>query len=1044
MNKILLFILSAFFIQVNYSQNATIVEKKMMMKTYMFSDPNPVPDMEKNYPYFKFDGYTNKSTMKEWNMVIMENEYIKVYVNTDVGGKIWGAIEKSTGEEFLYYNEVVKFRDIAHRGPWTSGGLEFNYGIMSHTSTCSTPQDYVVKENQDGSVSCIIGAIDLHTLTKWNVEIRLQKDKAYVETIGSFFNTGNLPQPFYHYSNAAAKTNGNLEFIFPGDHHIGHEGEVGDWPIDNDRNISFYENNDFGGYKSYHVINGYADFMGGYYHDDEFGFGNIHSYDKMPGRKLWIWGLAEEGMIWEDLLTDTDGQYIEFQSGVTFNQPMGGLTPFKHLEFTPYDSDLSNELYFPLKKTGGMVAATKNGVLNIIRKNDATIEIRLSALTPLQTELIVNSEINVLYKTEVKLKPLELLIIEVAVENGKGFTVELGDDLLFYSSKKEDLIVDRPINMNKDFDWDSAVGLFTKGLEAEKQYSYLQGGHPIKIAQDFYLKSLELDPGYAPALNRLAFNYYRMMKYDKALLYTKKSLSIDTYDPEANYLFGIINLKLGKPTNAKSGFSIASKSISYRSAAYTELAKIHLNESRYNKAIAVSNEALIFNQNNVVALEIQAVAFRLQEKLELAKKVLAKLYNLDNTSAFVANERILCGIDNSNSLTALITNELKIESYISLALKYQSYGLINECISVLKASPKDTKVFILLAHLDDINQSDWLKKGLNSSPYLVFPFRTETYEAISELLKLNSNWKLKYYASLILWKKELLDEAKNLILECGDKPDFAPFYLSKAKLFSDNEILVKSSLAKAKSIDPNNWRINLALVNQYMKDQDFNSAAKIAKKSYSKNNENSVIGMKYADALLKSAKYKRCLSFLENFEIIPFEGATQGRMIYHETAIKLAYIALKKMDYKTTIMYVEKAKLWPKNLGSGQPFNVDERLENSILVYCYEQMNNKEKSKIYNSKVIDYQIDKKDKDDSRLYLQVLALQKKDKNLEYKLLIDKSINIDEENKYIQWVWAKENAISTVDNLTQELIKDAKKMPLNNSFLLLIEFLDIKTN
>ncbi len=613
MNKLLsALILTVCFLVYGHAQKATITEKKMAMKTYMFSDPNPVPDMNKNYPYFKFDGFTNKSTQQEWNMVILENDYIKIFVNTDVGGKIWGAIEKSTGGEFLYYNDVVKFRDVAHRGPWTSGGLEFNYGIMSHTSTCSTPQDYVIKENKDGSVSCVIGATDLHTRTKWNVEIRLQKDKAYVETIGSWFNTNNLPQPFYHYSNAAAKTDGNLEFIFPGSHHIGHEGQVGTWPNENNKNIFMYEDNNFEGYKSYHIVNGYADFLGGYYHDDDFGFGNIHDYDMMPGKKLWIWGLADEGMIWEDLLTDSDGQYIEFQTGGTFNQPMNAssLTPFKHREFIPYDTDISTELYFPLKNTGGMVKATENAILNVINKNDATIEMRLSALTPLDTDLVVRSKGELVSTTKIKLQPLELSIVEAPLKKGDDFSVLLGDHLLFYNSKKEAIIVDRPVESNKEFDWNSAIGLFTKGFEAEKQYSYLKGGHPMKKAQELYLKCLELDPAYSPALNRVAFNLYRKMQYEKALEYTKKSLTIDTYDPEANYLFGIINAKLGSPTNAKSGFSIASRSISYRTAAYTELAKSYILEGNYNKALRTADKALAFNKNNVVALEIQSVVLR--------------------------------------------------------------------------------------------------------------------------------------------------------------------------------------------------------------------------------------------------------------------------------------------------------------------------------------------------------------------------------------------------------------------------------------------------
>ena len=1040
--KIVLALLAMFIVQLNCAQIATIKEEKMGLKTYMFSDPSPIPDMDKNYPYFKFDGFTNESIQKEWNMVVLENDYIKVFINTDIGGKIWGAIEKSTGGEFIYYNDVVKFRDVAHRGPWTSGGLEFNYGIIGHSSTCSTPQDYVIKENEDGSVSCIIGAIDLHTQTKWNVEIKLQKDKAYIETIGSWYNITNLPQPYYHYSNAAAKTKGNLEFIFSGSHHVGHENQHSEWPIEEGIDISFYENNNFGSYKSYHIINGFTDFLGGYWHDDNFGFGNIHSYAKMPGKKLWIWGLSNEGMIWEDLLTDNDGQYIEYQTGGTFNQAMQGssLTPFKHREFLPYDSDLSTELYFPLKNTGGMVEASKYAVLNVINKSTNLKEVRLSALSPLNTTLIIKSEGEIISKTKIKLQPLELSIIELKFEIGKNFTIELGDDLLFYSSKSEDVIINRPVVANEDFNWESAVGYFTKGLEIEKQY-YLKGGHSRKVAQEYYFKSLEIDPAYAPSLNRIAFNYFRMMKYDKALNYTNKSLAIDTYDPEANYLFGLINTKLEKIANAKSGFSIASQSTSYRTAAYTELAKLYLNEKRYSKAIESANNALIFNQKNVVALEIKAVSYRKLNNIGSAKKTLVELYNLDYTSTFVTKERMINGNGNSTDLSRLITNELKAESYINLALKYKNFGLLDDCISVLKSSPNDVKVDILLAFLDTVNQSKWLQKAINSSPYLVLPFRTETYEALVELIKLNDNWKLKYYASLILWKKEMTEEAKILVTQCGNQPDFASFYLSKANLFSNDKKVVKISLAKAKSLDPNSWRIHLALIKQYKAENNFEKVANISKMSYSKNKNVSILGMSYADALLNLGKYKECLSFLENFDIIPFEGATQGRKIYHEATIKLAYESLKKSDYKAAIKYTGKAKLWPLNLGAGQPYNVDERLENSILALCFEKLQNFEEMNYYTDKLINYSLEKDKINDARLYLQVVAMKNNKKTNEANELVNITIEKDKENINLQWVKARVDKSNSLNTFTINLLDKATKRPLDNPFLLLNEFLNI---
>ncbi len=134
------------------AQKATISEQYIDFKTYMFSDPDPVPTPGRIYPYFYFNGYTNSPVLKKWKMVVLENDFIKVFVCPDIGGKVWGAIEKSTGKEFLYFNNVVKFRDVAMRGAWTSGGLEYNFGDIGHIPTCATPVDYINKEYPDGSV----------------------------------------------------------------------------------------------------------------------------------------------------------------------------------------------------------------------------------------------------------------------------------------------------------------------------------------------------------------------------------------------------------------------------------------------------------------------------------------------------------------------------------------------------------------------------------------------------------------------------------------------------------------------------------------------------------------------------------------------------------------------------------------------------------------------------------------------------------------------------------------------------------------------------
>ena len=165
MKKISILILALLLSQSSFSQKkvATAREYNKIFKTYPFSDPDPIVKMGSIYPYYRFDGYTNKATDKEWKVVELENEFIKVMILPEIGGKIWGAWEKSTGKPFLYYNQVVKFRDIAMRGAWTSGGIEANYGIIGHTPNCATPVDYLVEKKEDGSVSCYIGTLDLLT-----------------------------------------------------------------------------------------------------------------------------------------------------------------------------------------------------------------------------------------------------------------------------------------------------------------------------------------------------------------------------------------------------------------------------------------------------------------------------------------------------------------------------------------------------------------------------------------------------------------------------------------------------------------------------------------------------------------------------------------------------------------------------------------------------------------------------------------------------------------------------------------------------------------
>ncbi len=1024
-----------------HAQEATIKEELIEFTTYPFSEPDPVPKMNRIYPYFYFDGYTNTPVQQKWKMVVLENEYIKVWVCPDIGGKVWGAVEKSTGGEFIYFNHVVKFRDIAMRGAWTSGGLEYNFGDIGHIPTCATPVDYTIKEHDDGGVSCSVGAIDLPSGTRWNVEVKVSPGKAYFETTASWFNNTELPCTYYHWMNAAAKASMDLEFIYPGQNWIGHGGEFGTWPKRNGRELNWYKNNDFGSYKSYHVVNSHADFFGGYWHDEDFGFGHFARVDDKPGKKLWIWGLANEGMIWEQLLTDTNGQYIEFQAGKLFNQAAGSSTrtPFKHREFAPHDADVMKELWFPLKGTKGMAAASPWGVLNIVDEGNGR-KVLISALQTIDEilQVFVNGQLQ--HSEKLSMKPLELADVFVEAGQEDDIRVVLGDHKLVYSTRKETTLIERPLEAFEDFNWESAYGLYVQGLELEKQRDYAR-------SKGFYEKALEVDAGFLPALNRVAMSQYRQMNYAGGLETVRKSLAIDTYDGEANYLLGLISRKTGDVTSSKSGFSIAMGSVTWRSAAATELANAFLAEKDWSSAESYALKALAFNKNNLDALEVLVIVHRKTGDRSAAEQVLGRITALDGTHPFPRFEAWLLSNDARDRALFLgqITNELPLETFLDLAIGYANRGCTSEALEVLDLAPDHPVADLWLASLDPELETQHISEAVSQPPDFVFPHRVETAELLRKQLKKHPHWKLHYYLGLILWDKGLLHEARQQFAACGDAPVFAPFYLAKSRLVETPAEQLEC-LLKAAALVPDDWRAGLALANFYLDEENPDEALSIIQPFVAEFPEQSAVGLCYAMALVARHDYSEAIAFLERYELLPFEGATFGRELFNEACLRSAFRALENGHADSAAALAEKAKRWPVNLGVGRPYNVDERLEDQVLALACASMGEQEKAGLYWESVREYEHPDYRQENASLYLQLVALSRNGQKARADSLLLYWSGACPENKYIHWASAKIAGTPEAGQLEEEISqaegRGSSYGPLfrDKRFPLLLDFLE----
>ena len=961
------------------AQRAQIRDTVITLKTYPFSDPDPIPKIGIIYPYFLYEGYSATGAPKEWKMVELENDYIKVFVTPEIGGKVWGAIEKSTGKEFIYFNHVAKFIDVGMRGPWTSGGIEYNFGIIGHDPMCATPVDYYIRNHEDGSVSCYVSSFDLTTGTRRMVEIGLPKDKAYFTLRMVWDNPNMLEESYYQWMNASVKTAGNLEYVFPGTTYIGHGGEPYKWPVHEEgHEISFYEKNDFGEMKSYHVFGEVTDFFGGYWHDEDFGFAHHVPYDEKPGTKIWIWGLSPKGMIWDKLATDTDGQYTEIQSGRSFNQAGWGLdSPFKYRGFTPGKTDEWTEYWYPVKGTKGLKSAVPEGSVNLIHK-DGKVHLWFCPNITAAGKLEVKDGTKTVFSKGIETTPLVTINEAFDYSNETDRLSVWFNSKLLYDADREKYVIDRPISSPKGFNWESAYGQYLLALQSEHNRNY-------QVAEEAYRSCLEINPWFAPSLNGMAHLLYRKMDYQNARDYALKSLSVDTYDPMANMAYAISELAMGDTSSAIDGFSIASASVAYRPAAYNGLATIYANKKDFTKALSYANKSLNYNQLGSEATQLKIVSLRLLHQDKQFNKTLNDLDAADPLNHFIRLERYITHPTDANQLEVkkYITNEFPHYTYLIYALWYYKIGRIQDALKVIHLAPSHPLVhlwsgylhYLINDHQTAINELDKVVQG---DPKLVFPYRRETIKPLTWALGENNHWKIKYYLGLTYLNAGDVKQCEDLWMECKNEPDFYPFYISRANLYESfedkirhlsiyeksesstaqgwegSDQIIRNDIEKALFHGEDEWRVSMIASEFYLNRGEIERALEICKKRFRDDPANYYVGSQYASMLYKNSNYKETIQLLKELQILKGEATGPAQSIWRNSNISMALELMGRKKYESALKYIDMSREYLYNLVMAKPYVTDERLADFVASVCLEKMGRKEESSLLKSSIAEH------------------------------------------------------------------------------------------
>jgi len=967
-----------------FSQNARVYEEIVEIKTYPYGDPDPVPRPGKIYPYFRFDSFTVDAVQKEWKMVCLENQYIKVWIAPEIGGKVYGALDKTKGEYFIYYNNVVKFRDIAMRGPWTSGGIEMNFGTIGHSPTTSSPVDYHMQINPDSSVSCFVGAVDLPSRTNWLVEVYLPSDRPWFETRACWINPGMTGTSLYHWMNASADVTEDLRYYFPGSHHIDHSGNLYKWPINKDgRDISLYRNNNFGADHSYHVMGEYTDWFAGYYEERDFGFAHWTLYPVKPGKKIWMWALSRQGAIWENLLTDTasNGQYTEIQTGLLYNQAGSGSTysPFKHLEFEPGSELYFSERWFPVSNISGLKSITDELALNIIEENEKK-RILIYALSEINDTIDIFTDNEDMISEKVIAMPADTL--SFLLENNIDIkTIKLRNRSGYVYERNPAVEVERPLK-SRDFNWNSVYGYYYQSLEYARQRYYLK-------AEEYIQKCIEQDRFFMPAYTLLADLRIRQYNYDEARELLERVLAFNAYDPDANILFGNLAEKSNSLASAMDAYGIAMKSAKYHDLCLNRLALINIAVGDYDRAEKYLDMAYLQGVTNRQIMRTRLVWSRKTGSDSLFRSVYEIIIDRDPLDHHARFEKYLTNPNDSlrDAFTASIRNEFPNQSYLELACWYMNNNMFSEARELLELAPKDALIALYRAYVyDKLGEVDLASASLDefeeADTDFVFPYREETEKLLRWTAEKVKNWKAMYYQALLYWNSGNRQKADWLFKELGNEPDKWEFYIARGDFtLPDNDILAERDYREAYRLAPGEWRISHKLINFYLQGGFTSRALELSTEAYDRFKGNYIIDFDHARCLLSRDSIYSCIKVLEETVILPHEGARQGREVWKRANVLAAIDKYWYGEIDEALAYIERAYDWPENLGVGKPYDTDERIIDFVMAMIITKKGKIEEARNLYRKVIVDCTDKHATSDPFNILKVFAMREINQNRE---------------------------------------------------------------
>ncbi len=928
------------------------------------------------YPYPVIESIADAPVDHTWHAVWIENEYIRVMILPELGGRVQMAYDKIKQRHFVYYNHVIKPALVGLLGPWISGGIEFNWP-QHHRPSTYMPVDCKIEENADGSVTVWVSEVEKMFHQKGMAGFTLRPGCAYLEIKGQLYNRTDVPQTFLWWANPAVEVADDYQSVFPQDvNAVFDHGKraVSSFPIATGTyyKMDYSSGVDISNYKnikvptSYMAVNSKYNFEGGYENDAQAGMLHVASNHFSPGKKQWTWGNGDFGRAWDRALTDyvdanpnlnpNEGliplgslksgfrPYIELMAGVyTENQPdFTWLMPYEEKQFVQY--------FMPYRELGLVKNASKDLMINVDAEGS---ELKVFATSKQRVRVVVMSVGQVVYDQWQEMSPEEVFRQTVAGKIDKVTLLkeQYGKERVALTWEPEPDEI-RPIPDAAEAallpaDVKTNEQLFLTGQHIE-QYR-----HATYVATDYYEEALRRDPNDIRCLNAMGLWNIRKGRFEKAEPYLRKAVKLlmkrnpNPYEGEPIYNLALCLKYQGlaqphnlKTTEAYNLFWKVTWNKAWADAGYFEAAKISVMEGRLDDAFEELRRCLNNNAHNQKALALKASVLRLMGRTEEAQQVCADALTTDLFNFGCLFELCLSDASKLNDLKSLMRR--CANNYQELALDYQAAGLMEEARKVLEISIEEGAVtpmtYYYLGRWEEAEKAD--------SAYC-FPNRLEDVIALKQAIAQNPEGaKAYYYLGCLYYDKRQYDVAMEAWEKSVDLDSSFPTVHRNLALGYFNkqhkEMLAVQCMEEAFALNDKDARIFMELDQLYKRlGRDHGMRLERFEQYMDLVQQRDDLRLEYATLLNMTGQFEKAYEEICGHCFHAWEGG-EGKV---PAQFQLACSELaKQLLQKEDLASIEQAKEWighcfeyPENFGEGKLFGAQENDFNYYMGCAWEK-----------------------------------------------------------------------------------------------------------